>query len=342
MHEKGAAMVPGLVSVVIPTYNQRALVGETLDSVLCQSYQQLEIIVTDDGSSDGTAEIIKEFARKHANIIPILHLMNSGIAANMNGGLRIVRGEFIAWLGGDDIMFRDKLAKQVEALRNRADAVGCCHDAEVFESPSGRVLGPFSEVLNGKRGFREGGVELWFDRSYFMLPSTMMVRSSAVPAHGFDERVRFANDWLLDVETFRNGKCIVINEILGRYRRHGGNVTGSQEAQKFGSEDGLVALAIAEARYPELSRLCRNRRAVFFLSAAVNAHRCGQGEVARQFVRAAMRHGAYIRGIVLWCGILLFGDYIAQESAQLNFRRSALSKWLIRFVHSPGGGWTKH
>src|SRR6185369_8625379 len=222
-----------LVSVVIPTYNQVEFVKETIESVLAQGYQPLEIIVTDDGSIDGTAEVIQEFAKQHPKkIIPVLSNRNTGIAANLNRGLRNARGEYIAWLGGDDLMLPDKIKKQVELLRRRSDAIGCCHDAEIFESPSGRVLGSFSRLMNGKSGFREGGVELWFDASYFMLPSTVMVRSSAIPAHGFDERLKYANDWLLDIEIFRQGKCAVINEILGRYRRHGNNVTGDVRARK--------------------------------------------------------------------------------------------------------------
>ena len=321
-------MLEGLVSVVIPTYNHQSFVRDTLDSVLSQSYQPIEIIVADDGSSDGTPDIIREFASKYSNIVPILHPVNTGLASNFNRGFSLVKGEFIAWLGGDDLMLPDKLLKQVKALRNRADAVGCCHDAEVFESPSGRVLGLSSELQNGRRGFHEGGVELWFEPGYFMLPSTMMVRSSAVPKHGFDERLRFTNDWLLDVEIFRNGKCLAINETLGRYRRHEKNVTGSEDARNLAFEDALVAFGIVEARYPELSHLCRSLRAAGFLAAAVKAHRSGRGREVTQFIRAAIGQGALLRGIGLLLGLLLFGNYITRVTSLPRRERTRFSTWL--------------
>jgi len=132
---------PGLVSVVIPTYNQIEFVRETFDSVLAPDYPWIEIIISDDGSVDGTSEVIKEYeARYSEKIVPVISDKNTGIAANFNRGLNKVRGEYIAWLGGDDLMFPQKIRKQVELLQQRLDAVGCCHDAEVFESPSGRIL----------------------------------------------------------------------------------------------------------------------------------------------------------------------------------------------------------
>jgi glycosyltransferase involved in cell wall biosynthesis len=315
-------LVPGLVSVVIPTYNHRDFIHDTLNSVVSQSYNPLEIIVTDDGSSDGTQDVIREFAERYANIVPVLHPTNTGIPSNMNRGRFLAKGEFLAWLGGDDLMLPGKIAKQVEALRARPDAVVCCHDAEVFESSSGRVLGLFSELYNGVRGFREGSVELLFDADYFMLPSTMLCRMSAMPEHGLDERVRYVNDWLHDVELFRNGKCIVIDQTLGRYRRHKNNVTGNKKAREFMLEDMLVALAIVETRYPELHHYCLQWRAAWFQGAAARALRRGNAREARLFVMTAMREGALIRGGLLLLGILFFKDCIVQQSSRLKQERS--------------------
>lgn len=315
--------ISGLVSVVIPTYNQIEFVRETFDSVLAQDYPCLEIIITDDGSEDGTSDVIEEYAARYPEkIVAVLSGKNTGIAANFNRGLNKVRGEYIAWLGGDDLMFPEKIRKQVELLHQRTDAVGCCHDAEVFESPSGKVLGIFSQLMNGKMGFKEGGVELWFDASYFMLPSTVMIRSEAVPAHGFDERLKYANDWLLDIEIFRHGKCVVINEVLGKYRRHANNVTGDARARNQGNEDGMIALCIVDSRYPELHRLVRKRRVVFFLAAATWAFRDGDLKKSRDYLKVAIHQGALIQSIALFVGLAIFGSYVIKQTALLPYQRS--------------------
>jgi glycosyltransferase involved in cell wall biosynthesis len=305
---------PRLVSVVIPTYNQVDFVRETIDSVLMQDYPHLQIIVTDDGSTDGTAQIIQNYANQHPDkVIAVLSEKNTGIPANLNRGLRKASGEYVAWLGGDDLMLPGKISKQVALMEMRPDAVGCCHDAEVFQSHDAKVLGLFSELNNGHREFREGGVELWFASNYFMLPSTMMVRSLAIPAHGFDERLKYVNDWLLDVEIFRNGKCAPLNEVLGRYRRHANNVTGSTDLKGIGIEENMIALAIIENRYPELYGYIHNQRKRAYLASAVKSFRNKDLSGSKNNLLIAIRNGAVLRGTLLSLVLMLFGSHVLRQ-----------------------------
>lgn len=325
--------ISGLVSVIIPTYNQKDFVHETIDSVLIQDYKNIEIIITDDGSKDGTTRIIQEYAAKYPDkIVPVLSERNTGIAANLNRGLAKVRGEYIAWLGGDDLMLSGKIRKQVDLLHSRSDAVGCCHDAEVFNSSDGKIFGLFSRLMNGKSGFREGGVELWFDTSYVMLPSAVMIRSEAAPVHGFDERLKYFNDWLFDVEVFRQGKCIPLNEVLGRYRRHEGNVTGSVDARKIGNEEGMIALSILDSRYPELYRLTRNARITNLLAAGTQAFNSGDLKKSRDYLTIAIRQGAVIRGPILFVGLRLLGPFILRQMAMTRYERSPLFLKLSKLI----------
>jgi glycosyltransferase involved in cell wall biosynthesis len=285
--------VPPLVSVVVPFYNQEAFARETLESVLAQDYPQLQVIATDDASPDGTADIMREYEAAHPDRVQaIVAEKNTGIAGNINRALAHVRGELVAWLGGDDVMLPGKIARQVEALERRPDAVACAHDAEVFESQSGRVLGIFSELYNGRRGVREGGIELQFDPTYFMLPSATMFRAAAAPAHGFDERLRFGNDLLWQIELQRNGPVIALQEVLVRYRRHGGNITSDPATHARTLEEGLMTMAIVLARYPELAKLAHERSAAFFLAAARQAK--GDRRLMARYLRSALREGGPI------------------------------------------------
>lgn len=286
----------GFVSVIIITYNQKNFITDAIMSVIQQKYNDFELIVADDGSTDGTQEIIKALACEFPDkIVPALGEVNKGIAANANRGLEKAKGEYIAWLGGDDLMLTDKLGKQVTLLESRPDAAGCVHDAEVFQSETSEVLGRFSEWANGNVGLKEGGVELWFDQSYKMLPSTMMFRSAAMPTHGLDVRLKYTNDWLFDVEVFRNGKVVVLNEVLGKYRRHGANVTGSDSLNTIAVEDNLMAAAIIEARYPELANLCKKKRQIVLLGAA-----------KRLWSDDKKRGLSYLRAAIVSSGILSF------------------------------------
>ena len=101
------------VSVIIPTYNRADLLGEAIDSVLAQSYQDFEMIVADDGSTDETAMV----ASKYGDKVRFLALPHRGQpAAPRNAGIAAATGEYISFLDSDDLYLPDKLALQVPAL----------------------------------------------------------------------------------------------------------------------------------------------------------------------------------------------------------------------------------
>jgi GT2 family glycosyltransferase len=108
---------PGLVSVVIPSYNRAHLIGETIESVLAQTYRPVEIIVVDDGSRDDTRAVVQRYGPE----VRYLYQSNAGVSAARNTGLAAARGEFIALLDSDDIWLPWKLAAQVALLRRYAD-----------------------------------------------------------------------------------------------------------------------------------------------------------------------------------------------------------------------------
>jgi glycosyltransferase involved in cell wall biosynthesis len=321
-----------LVSVIIPTYNQKDFVSETLESVLAQTYSNLEIIVTDDGSTDGTVDILNEYASKYPTKIKlIVNNKNEGITKNFNRGLNAVNGEFIAWLGGDDLMLPDKIKKQVELLISRPDAAGCVHEAEVFESDSGKVIGLFSEIYNGKKGFKEGGVELWFEPGYLMLPSTEMFRSALRPIQGLDERLLFG-DWLYDIEVFRHGNCAVLNEVLGKYRRHPQNITSNSIAKNKGFEETLIVLAVIDSKYPELHTLVKKTRISSYIAVAGLSFKNGDIKRSNAYVKILIYEGAIISAVTTFIALRFFSKYISSQLAKDRHQRSRLFTRLSRIL----------
>ena len=92
-------------SVVIPSYNRADLIGATLDSVLGQSMDDLEIIVVDDGSSDGSVELLRDYARRFAGRLVLIEQSNAGPGAARNRGIAAARGQYVAFLDSDDLWF---------------------------------------------------------------------------------------------------------------------------------------------------------------------------------------------------------------------------------------------
>ena len=104
--------VPGLVSVIIPTFNRADIIRETLDSVLAQTYSNFEAIVIDDGSADRTRAVVSAYRDPR---IKYSYKENGGLSSARNAGLDLARGEFIAFLDSDDVWHSWKLAAQVDA-----------------------------------------------------------------------------------------------------------------------------------------------------------------------------------------------------------------------------------
>jgi len=111
-----------LVSVIIPTYNRGHVVPEAIESVLRQTYPNLEVIVVDDGSADNTPECLQQFAGR----IRVITQENAGPAAARNRGIEMARGELIAFLDSDDLWLPTKLERQVTLLEQAGKSVPCC------------------------------------------------------------------------------------------------------------------------------------------------------------------------------------------------------------------------
>lgn len=126
------------VSVIIPTYNRAAKVRNAIESVLSQTFSDLEVIVVDDGSSDDTGRILGEM---FGNRIRYYAQANQGVSAARNKGIAEARGEWISFLDSDDLWEKDKVEWQLKALERFGSQCGACYtDARVLNYPEKRTL----------------------------------------------------------------------------------------------------------------------------------------------------------------------------------------------------------
>ena len=242
-----------LVSVAIVTYNQCAFLEECIESVLDQDYRNIEIVVADDGSTDGTVDLLHRYDTEHPGRFRlVLSDHNRGITPNSNAAHFACAGKYIAWIGGDDLMLPGKISKQVAFMEGNPGCSICYHDLDVFESESNRTIRLRSQ---GQRP-RCGDIRTAIRYSTFNGACSTMVRRSDTPPHGFDPRLPVASDWLYWIETLAGGGRIeYIDAVLGRYRRHAGNVTrrvnsGFNQA----GLDHFTSCHIALSKFPEYAR----------------------------------------------------------------------------------------
>jgi glycosyltransferase involved in cell wall biosynthesis len=286
-----------LVSVVVAFYNHAPFARETVESILAQTYPNLEIILTDDGSTDGTREIVEALGAEHPDRVTALTVdRNTGISGNMNRGLGAATGELVAVMSGDDLMLPEKIERQVEVFEREPGVAMCLHDAEVFLSPGGQVLGRFTELYNGRAGVRSGGVEIAFDATYLALPSTFMFPADVLPPHGFDDRLRVGNEIVWHIEIMRRGRVVGLQDMLVRYRRHAGNTTINPGFEPYKLEEHLMSMAVITARYPELHAQCQRRTVGYLLQGARESFTAGRRRRGVELAFAAARHAGLVRG----------------------------------------------
>ncbi|BDA71349.1 hypothetical protein CAL7716_055150 [Calothrix sp. PCC 7716] len=131
-----------LVSVIIPAYNAEVLIGRTLESVISQTYKNLEIIVVDDGSQDRTASIVESFMEIDSRIV-LFKQANAGVAAARNLAIAKSSGEFIAPIDADDIWYPEKIEKQVQCLLASHPNVGLVYNWSVLLDEEDVILGQY-------------------------------------------------------------------------------------------------------------------------------------------------------------------------------------------------------
>lgn len=123
----------GLVSVITPMYNAADYLSETIDSVLCQTYRDWELILIDDCSEDNSLEIAHSYASSDPRVVVLQMKRNSGMAQAINYGCREAKGQFIAFLDSDDLWLSDKLEKQLNFMKDGGYAISCTSYVQINE-----------------------------------------------------------------------------------------------------------------------------------------------------------------------------------------------------------------
>lgn len=248
-----------LVSVLIITYNQAHFLPETLQSALTQDYENLEVIIADDASTDDSKRIISEYQLRYpGKLVPVFNPVNLGITGNCNAGLAKCRGELIAFLGGDDLFLPHKVRKQVELFVEDPQVVLSYHPVEIFHSASGKVIDRTNQL---RREDTNTATEILL-KCGIPGQSSVMVRRSACPAAGFDCRLPTVSDCLFCFEVAMNGKVAKLDGVYARYRKHGNAATDRTfelleeilqtfdiASDKFPEEDILKACQLGKARF---------------------------------------------------------------------------------------------
>lgn len=277
--------IVGRVSVLIPLYNRASYILETINSVLGQDYPDIELIVIDDGSTDGGDLLAEEFA-EHGELKLLRHpgRINKGQAAALNLGLTMATGEFIAVLDSDDLYAPGKIAKQV-AFFQQNPVVGLVYGNGKGIDATGKVI---YDINYDNRIERSDPNDLLLD-CYFLLPQNSLVRASVYQQAGnFDERLRSGQDHDMLIRLAEKTKIAHQSIDSFRYRRHDDSISAKGAETRW--RCGLIILDKAAQRYPYRKSTLRKRRALvnFRLAQALYQKKTNRFEMAWRTLLAGL------------------------------------------------------
>lgn len=219
-----------LVSVIVPAFNAAATLAETLESILAQTYDAIELIVVDDGSTDDTAAV----ARSYIPRLQYVHQPNSGGAAvPRNTGLESSNGEFLAFMDADDLMTPDRLERQVDFLQRHPQAGIVFSDYQNISDNGGYPTSHFStcpklvDLLGGREEVVLSEVgELLAEENFGITSAFLMRRRLLDLVPGFEPTLHACEDFHFYYRLARHTPVGLINRIGMLRRLHDSNMSG--------------------------------------------------------------------------------------------------------------------
>ena len=275
------------VSVIIHTYNNEKFIGETIESVLNQTYKDYEIIVVDDGSVDGTRDALLPYMHG----IRYHYKENGGIASAKNAGISLSHAEFVAFLDHDDLWVPDKLMLQMECF---------------IENPqAGLVYTKYTSFKNGKelRTKPEKGYSGWIFKELlsksFIQTSTVVVKRECLDAVGpYDETFFLGDEYDMFLRIARKFQCGFVDKGLTRYRVHDTNASNNDFL--FDNEN----LGVYKKVYNNFTdidgvekKILRKRIARYSMKVAEGLYRQGKQEESKKYQMEANNYLPFYKRI---------------------------------------------
>jgi len=223
--------------VVLPAYNAKAYVATAIESVLNQSFRDFEFIIVDDGSTDGTAQVLDHYAEQDGRI-QIVRRPNTGIVGALNDGLATARGEFIARMDADDIANMERFSKQIAYLEAFPDCVAV--GASMF------IIDPDGDAVRTALWSTDHStIQTKMLRGIGGIPHpTAMIRRSALMQVGYYRKeMQYAEDLDLWLRLGEIGRLHNLPEILLWYREHAGSISATQRESQIGAIQQAVYAA---------------------------------------------------------------------------------------------------
>jgi glycosyltransferase involved in cell wall biosynthesis len=259
-----------LVSITLITYQNAPYLVESIEGILSQTYSNLEIIIADDGSKDGSMEIIERYALKDNRIIVLNAKVNRGVSENINSAFSHCKGEYICMIAGDDAMYPRKIEKQVEWLENNKDFDLCFHNVDVFDDDTQSIQFQWLDKYIPTRYPADAlfRANWFFRKNNRKTPSGSWFGRASYMKNGInDRRTSHYHEFIFTMGMFAakpEGKWYTISEVLGKYRVHSKSLSNDKSNWNKVAEEIAVNYALAAVKFPQYGRQIQNEWAYWW------------------------------------------------------------------------------
>lgn len=286
------------ISVVIASYNHQDYIAETLKSLEEQTFGDFEVIVIDDGSTDKTVEVVRGFPSR----AQIFTQKNQGVAAAINRGISLAKGEYICLVDSDDTVLPDRFARQV-AILDKSPQIGMAFGDALIIDSIGRQIGMFSDVYPVIQGDM---AEKLLTKYCFISTQTVMVRRRLLERTGPFEKPNPVCDYIKWIEIAYLSKAYYDPKPLACWRRHKESVSKKANKEKSYAQMRIGVKKILR-KYPQLNGktgmdMIKRFSRTYFLTAVWLAAK-GQSKRAKKYYCKAVT--VYPYSPINICGLML-------------------------------------
>lgn len=325
-----------LVSVIIPAYNAERFIRQTLESVVAQTYRNIEILVVDDGSQDQTAEIVREFTKRDDRII-LLTQSNSGVAAARNLAIQHSKGEFIAPIDADDLWHPENIEKQIKCALEGGPSVGVVYSWSIYLDEAGVPIAGFRAFSIANDVFQTLICHNFLgNASASLIRSACLKRVGAYNTEFRDKKAQGCEDWDLYLRLAEYYQFRVVPEFLVGYRKLPNSM--SRDYTTMANSCCLMLKKIRQ-KHPEIPNfLFRFSIGSFFLYLAYECDRARDYKTALLWLRRALQSDPITPFIRLSSYRLIISSawrlLIAPPSAEPHPQLSVSSQNVDSFSHA--------
>ncbi len=252
-------------------YNGERFLAEAIESILTQTWTDFEFVIIDDGSTDSTAQILRDFEKKDARIRIITNEKNFGLTKSLNMGIAVATGEYIARMDADDISFPTRLEKQMAFLNDHPNIVVVGTGTEIIDADGKRMR----SIATPK------AIQTRLPKRNCLVHGSLLIRKEALQdVGGYDESIRYAQDYDLLLRLLDGSNIAVIDEPLYALRVTRGRLSSKKFFQQV--------FYAAKAKYRYRQRI--GKRIIpgitFFIDLLYTffvIYKMGAGEILRLF-----------------------------------------------------------